>query len=158
MNRQHEWQQEAVPVAVNIQNSEDVIELRRSVRSLANSISMGLADQARVVMCATELAENIIKHSESGCCSLAIIKDDHDHSALCIECRDRGAGIADVDAILREQQDEKPSLLGAGLVGVKRVADQFSLQSGAEGTVVRVVCVPSTSLGFGYASSTGAIH
>jgi len=135
---------EPLPVSVNVQSSEDIIALRSQVRHVAASLGMGLADQARAVMCSTELGENLLKHVNVGHCFLTVVHGDRGEAGVCIECVDQGEGIDDIDAVLCEHRGGKPRLLGAGLIGVKRVADHFELRSDEQGTTVRACCFAST--------------
>lgn len=117
---------------------EDVILQRQRARAMAAEAGMGLADQARVVMCVTELVENIVKHTAGGECALSRMVGQ---CGIRIECSDGGDGIRELDSVLRERADAEHDLLGAGLVGVRRVADRFDIRSGDHGTTICVECV-----------------
>ncbi len=89
-------------------------------------------------MCVTELVENIVKHTPGGECTLSQLSSPR---GIRIVCSDRGSGIPNLDQLLRERADTPHDLLGAGLIGVRRIADHFEIESGDDGTTVCVECV-----------------
>lgn len=124
---------------------EDLIAFRRQVRMLAQQVGMNLADQARVVMCATELAENVLKHAGGGHCRAELCEvDGRDGVRIC--CSDDGPGIGEMDWVLHDRPDQRCDLLGGGLVGVRRVADHFSVESGEAGTRVEITCLDGSGV------------
>ncbi len=125
---------------------DDLVALRQQARSLAVEAGLSLADQARVVMCATELMENALKHASGGVCAVSVVRDGDGRVGIRIECRDEGGGIDDMDRVLHERADQEHDLLGGGLIGVRRVAERFEVESGSEGTFIRVECMDSSTL------------
>ncbi len=92
----------------------------------------GLATQ--IATCISELAMNIIKYAQYGevyihyqnNCSIEIIAEDH------------GPGIANIEQAMQDHFSSKGTL-GLGLPGVKRMVDEFEIQSKINhGTRIRV--------------------
>ncbi len=84
----------------------------------------------------SELARNILKYAGSGEIRLRRVKGVGCRGVE-IEAIDQGPGIADCDAAM-EEHFSSGGTLGLGLPGVKRMMDEFSLESTpGEGTRVK---------------------
>jgi len=93
---------------------------------------------AKILTTTSELARNILKYA--------------DHGKVCIEKKskafkegievitsDRGPGIKDIDKALSDNYSSGGTL-GMGLPGVKRMMDEFKIESNlGEGTVVKAI-------------------
>lgn len=95
----------------------------------------------RVAIATYELEMNQVVHSYGGRLIVRI-----DESAARIEATDTGPGIENVDQALTEGFSTATEWVrslgfgaGMGLPNTKRVADEFAIQSGPQGTSVRVV-------------------
>jgi len=85
----------------------------------------------------SELLRNILKYASSGEIRLRRVKGVG-RRGIEIEVADRGPGIADCEAAMQDHFSSGGSL-GLGLPGVKRMMDEFSLESApGEGTRVTV--------------------
>lgn len=85
----------------------------------------------------SELAMNIVKYTPGGMIELAVVKRG-EVSGIQVVAADRGPGIKDIDEAMQEHFTTGNSL-GMGLPGVKRMADQFEIESElGVGTVVTV--------------------
>ena len=86
----------------------------------------------------SELARNILKYARSGEIRLRQVQGGSGRG-IEIEAMDRGPGIADPEAAMRDHFSSGGTL-GVGLPGVKRMMDEFSLESRpGEGTRVTAV-------------------
>ena len=86
----------------------------------------------------SELARNILKYACSGEIRLRQVQGGSGRG-IEIEAMDRGPGIADPEAAMRDHFSSGGTL-GLGLPGVKRMMDEFSLDSRpGEGTRVTAV-------------------
>ena len=85
----------------------------------------------------SELVRNILKYAGSGEIRLRRVKEPG-RRGIEIEAADRGPGIADCKAAM-DDHFSSGGTLGLGLPGVKRMMDEFSLESTpGEGTRVTV--------------------
>jgi len=85
----------------------------------------------------SELVRNILKYAGTGEIRLRRVKE-LSRRGIEIEAVDQGPGIADCDAAMRDHFSSGGTL-GLGLPGVKRMMDEFSLESTlGEGTRVKV--------------------
>ena len=83
----------------------------------------------------SELVRNILKYADNGEIRLRRVKE-YSRRGIEIEVVDQGPGIADCDAAMRDHFSSSGTL-GMGLPGVKRMMDEFSLESTlGEGTRV----------------------
>lgn len=119
-----------------VRRESDIYVTLVRAREIARSIGLKLSDCARVEISVLELARNILCHAGNG---HMLIKSDkqRDRCGIIVEAYDSGPGIVDVDLALRDGYSTKKSL-GAGLPGVRRLMDDFEIQSTlGQGTTVR---------------------
>ena len=84
-----------------------------------------------------ELAQNIIKYANRGKILLELTKFDNE-KCLMICSKDNGPGIENVERALQENFSTSGTL-GLGLPGIKRIMDEFQIESElGKGTEVRV--------------------
>ena len=124
------------PCHIAIRSSHDATIAQLDARSFARDAGLGGAEQTRIATVVAELASNIAKYAGAGRITLA----EH-HLAgrryIEIEARDRGPGIACVATAMADHTSTGGTL-GLGLPGVRRLVDEFTIESGADsGTTVR---------------------
>lgn len=125
---------ETVPVA----GSDDVVRVRRDVRTLAIAAGFSLVDQTKIVTAASEIARNAIEYGGGGSADLQIVKHGTRRGVRLI-FRDSGDGIADIDAALTDGYTTGKGL-GLGLSGARRLVNEFDLKSSpGQGTTVTLV-------------------
>ncbi|ETW98318.1 MAG: anti-sigma regulatory factor [Candidatus Entotheonella factor] len=112
---------------IAINNANDIVTARQAGRNMARELGFGTADQTRLATAISELARNVCQHADHGVC---VITDVSDAELIKIRVRveDQGPGIADIDAALTEGFSTSGGL-GLGLVGVKRLAHDFHIES-----------------------------
>ncbi len=91
--------------------------------------SLGLRDDQknRVTTAVSELARNILKYAGSGEVLIRELAEGH-QTGIEIVAADRGPGIEDVEKAL-EDHFSSSGTLGLGLPGVKRLMDEFRVES-----------------------------
>lgn len=110
----------------------DVERIRRETRRLAALLGFSAAEAEAIVLAVSELATNLIRYASGGeILVLPIVRDSG--PGIVIRSCDRGPGIADVAAALRDGYSTGGGL-GSGLPSVRRLMDDFTLSTSAAGT------------------------
>ena len=121
-----------------ISNSSDVVLARQKVRQWAAELKFSLVDQTKLVTAASELARNTLDHGKGGGMTLELL-EDAGRQGLRLSFEDRGPGIADINAALRDGFTTGNGM-GLGLGGSKRLVNDFEIVSKlGEGTRVVVI-------------------
>ena len=120
---------------VEVRNEWDIVKARQSGRNIAKELGFGTVDQARITTAISELARNIYLYAGSG--EVAIERVEYGGKfGLKIEASDSGPGIKDIRKVMEDGFTTSGGL-GAGLPGVKRLMDEFTIDSKEnEGTVI----------------------
>jgi serine/threonine-protein kinase RsbT len=124
----------AVPQSVPIESETDVARARRAARALSQRIGLDRIAVEEVALAVTELATNLLRHAQSGELVLVEVEGPRG-SGLQVESRDSGPGIRDLRPALEDGFSTRGGL-GGGLPGVRRLMDDFSIESGRGGTTV----------------------
>jgi serine/threonine-protein kinase RsbT len=107
-------------------------------REMATSIGFDDIDRTRIEIVILELTRNILAHAGKGELHLDTL-EENGRRAMVVMAQDHGPGIADIALAMRDGYSTAHTL-GAGLPGVHRLMDDFTIESevGA-GTMVRAV-------------------
>lgn|SRR5699024_968505 len=123
---------------VSIRKELDIVGARQLGRDITKKVGFGLVDQARVTTAISELARNIYLYADEGeiCCEAL---DSTSKKGIRITASDQGKGIEDVAKVMQDGYSTSGGL-GAGLPGVKRLMDEFDLQTElGKGSVISAV-------------------
>ena len=121
--------------ALGIAHESDVGEARRAASAVAEQAGLPAGRLAAVALLATELAANLVRHAQAGELLVHVLPVDGAPVVELISL-DRGPGMADVSRCLTDGYSTAGTM-GAGLGGVRRMADAFDLWSRPEwGTVL----------------------
>jgi serine/threonine-protein kinase RsbT len=112
----------------------DVAAAAREARRLAEACGLSGVEAQHVATAVSEVARNAVKYARGGEVELAPAERDG-RRGLRVTVRDRGPGIPDVRAALRDGVSTGGSL-GLGLPGARRLMDDFAIRSGPGGTEV----------------------
>ncbi len=112
---------------ISITSDEDVIKVRQKVRQNAQSMGMGTLDQTRLITAVSELARNIVVHAKGGKVRI-LMSDSGERKGIKVVFEDCGHGIADIKKAMEEGFSTSGSL-GIGLMGAKRLVDEFEIDS-----------------------------
>lgn len=113
--------------AVSVADPSQVAQARREAMELAARHGFGDEAAGRVGLVATELASNLIKHGGGGD-MLTGAYDDGDRGGIELIALDRGRGMADVNACLRDGYSSAGTR-GQGLGAVQRLSDFLDIAS-----------------------------
>lgn len=129
---------EMVDSSVNILTEWDIVEARQLGRNKAKEIGFGAVDQARITTAISELARNIYLYADGGTIIIVAI-ELNGVTGIKIIAEDKGPGISDVRLVMQDGYSTSQGL-GAGLPGVRRLMDEFDINTIVnEGTVVSIV-------------------
>jgi anti-sigma regulatory factor (Ser/Thr protein kinase) len=142
---------EIASTLVTIQEQTDVAEARRRGSERAARLGFDSVTIGRVAIAVTEAATNLLKHAGGGDILIGPAAGRDDHTGLQLIVLDRGSGIPNVAASLRDGFSTSGTP-GTGLGAISRSSSTFDLytQSG-RGTVIAVTIYPEggQSLGIG---------
>ena len=112
---------------VKILNEWDIVAARQVGRNVAKELGFGTVEQARITTTISELARTIYLYAGQG--EICIEKLwDNGRTGLRIIAEDKGPGISDIRKVMEDGYTTSGGL-GAGLPGVKRLMDEFDIDS-----------------------------
>jgi serine/threonine-protein kinase RsbT len=112
---------------VEVRNEWDIVSARQLGRNMAKELGFGNVDQARITTAISELARNIYLYAGKGKICIEPI-DQLGKKGLRIIAIDNGPGIREIRKVMQDGYTTSGGL-GAGLPGVKRLMDEFSIES-----------------------------
>ena len=123
--------------AIAISSSGDIVIARQRGRALAAGLGFSGSDLTLIATAISELARNIIEYATTGEVILGQA-GKNGRSGIVIVARDEGPGIGDVAKALSAGYTTGQGL-GLGLPGVRRLMDEFEIDSEpGHGTTVTV--------------------
>ncbi|WP_100406110.1 anti-sigma regulatory factor [Bacillus solitudinis] len=124
---------------VEVKNEWGIVAARQAGRTLSKEIGFGSVDQARITTAISELARNIYLYAKQGEICLEVVESNSKvgiKKGIKIIAQDKGPGIPDLRQVMVDGFTTSNGL-GAGLPGVKRLMDEFSIDSHVgEGTAI----------------------
>lgn len=116
-----------VQSCVKIISEWDIVAARQMGREIAKQLGFGNVDQARIATAISELARNIYLYAVKGCICLEVVTSG-EVKGLVVKAVDEGPGISDIRKVMEDGYSSSGGL-GAGLPGVRRLMDDFSIES-----------------------------
>lgn len=121
----------------SISREEDIVRVRKSVRTVATAAKLALVEQTKLVTAASELARNTLVHGGGGCATIELLHNGS-RGGVRVLFVDTGPGIADLQLALTDGYTTMGGL-GLGLSGSRRLVDEFDIDSApGQGTRVTV--------------------
>ena len=114
-------------VRIAISTDVDIIKARQQGRKLADDVGFEATDLALVATAISELARNIVRYAKNGEITMRPLANGV-HQGLEIVARDQGPGIKNIEQVLQVGFSTSGGL-GLGLPGVRRLMDEFDIQS-----------------------------
>jgi serine/threonine-protein kinase RsbT len=128
-----EVEETCIPIASDL----DIIRARQTGRTEASKLGFSSTDLTLIATAISELARNIVMYAREGEMIVRLIRSSEKRGIVVI-ARDKGPGIPDVRQTLQDGYSTSRSL-GLGLPGVRRLMDEFEIESQVgKGTVVTV--------------------
>ena len=113
--------------SMTVRSEDDIIVILSKLRSEVLKLGLNDFDTSRIITAASELARNILKYAGTGKISFSMLEDSVKPGVEFV-ASDTGPGIADVDQAMSDSFSSSGTL-GLGLPGVKRLVDEFNLNS-----------------------------
>lgn len=117
-------------VAKRIQISEDFDAVRASfeAKMFAEKVGFKQYEQYIIATAVSELATNIVRYTEKG---EIILRKIENNGKIGVEiiAKDKSPGIEDIEKAMEENFSTSSESLGLGLPGVKRLMDEFTIDS-----------------------------
>ena len=118
-------------IRIPIEADEDLVTARAEARAMAERLGFPRPDPTLIATAISEIARNIVVHVGQGEIVLRPLEET-DRYGLVVIARDRGPGIRDVEAALRDDYSGRGGL-GLGLPGARRLMDDFEIESEPDG-------------------------
>ena len=112
---------------------QDVVNARQRARSIAEALGFDHHDQIRIATATSEIARNAFRYARGGTVNFDV---DVDKSLLIVEVSDKGGGIPHLDKVMGGSYKSTTGM-GMGILGTKRLMDEFSIVADSNGTKVR---------------------
>jgi serine/threonine-protein kinase RsbT len=112
---------------VPIQSLADIVAARQRGRELAARAGFSNSNLTLIASAISEVARNIVDFAENGEVTITLLENGT-RKGVKIVASDRGPGIADISAAMRDGYSSTNGL-GIGLPGAKRVMDEFEITS-----------------------------
>ena len=119
-----------------LRTERDVVQSRQRARELAALLGFDNQDQIRLATATSEIARNAFRYARNGKVEFSVQLEFPQQVEVLI--RDSGPGITNLRAILDGRYRSETGM-GMGILGTKRLMDEFQLESAAAGTTARLV-------------------
>jgi serine/threonine-protein kinase RsbT len=119
-------------VSLPVATEQDLAQARSTARTMCGEAHLGTFLAQTVVTVVSELGRNMVMYAGGG-----VMELESAAGGVTITARDRGPGIPNLPDIFAGSYKSK-SGLGAGLRGVRKLARKFDIESGPQGTTIRV--------------------
>lgn len=123
------------PDLVTIGHERDISTARNMARTMCERMGAPSLAMQKVATIVSELARNIVSYAAGGAGSVELIPSATPRPRIVIRAVDKGPGIGRLDDILAGRYQSRTGL-GKGILGTKRLADRFDIQTGPTGTRV----------------------
>ncbi len=124
-------------IQVPINSDQDIVSARQKGRAMASELGFSSGDATLIATAISELARNIVSYARKGQITLKGVYGSS-RVGIVVIASDAGPGIVDIRQALRDGFSTSGSL-GLGLPGVRRLMDEFEINSQpGRGTIVTV--------------------
>lgn len=123
------------PQTVDVVTEDDVVVARSEARRLCEMLAASRFAVQRVSTVVGELARNIVSYTPGGFVEMG--PKPGAEGVVFVVAADRGDGIPNLEEILRGDYRSQTGL-GMGILGTKRLASRFDIDTGPRGTRIEV--------------------
>jgi signal transduction histidine kinase/CheY-like chemotaxis protein len=119
--------------SLSLAGDQDVVNARQRARSIAEALGFDHHDQIRLATATSEIARNAFRYARGGTVSFQV---DSDRSLFVVLVTDKGGGIPHLDRVMAGSYRSTTGM-GMGILGTKRLMDDFAIETNSGGTTVR---------------------
>jgi len=119
-----------------IRKEQDVVAVRQRARLIAELLGFENVEQTRIATATSEIARNAFRYVGEGKAEF-IFEDKTSPQKLMVRISDRGTGISNLDDVL-DGRYQSTTGMGMGLVGTRRLMDDFDVRTCPQGTTVAI--------------------
>jgi signal transduction histidine kinase/DNA-binding response OmpR family regulator len=120
---------------VLLRTERDVVQARQRAREIAAMLGFDNQEQIRLATATSEMARNAFRYARGGRVSFDV--QTGRPQVLVIMISDTGPGIENLDEIFEGRYHSNTGM-GLGIVGTKRLMDNFEITSSSAGTIVKM--------------------
>lgn len=118
---------------LEIKEEMDIGRVRSEARRICGSTGTTSFAMQRVATIVSELARNMVLYANGGV--VEIVPENSGPKRIVVRAQDRGPGISNLDEIMSGRYKSRTGM-GRGLMGTKRLADHFEIETNSRGTRV----------------------
>lgn len=124
-------------IRIEVSAERNVTRLVVEASRLARKVGMGDVARSQITTAISELARNILKYAGQGAVTVERVEDGT-RVGLRVVAIDQGPGIPDLSLAMQDHYSTGGTL-GLGLPGVRRLVDEFDVESSPDrGTTITV--------------------
>ena len=113
-------------LSVSLKAEPDIVFARQRARQLAGLLGFDRQDQTRIATAVSEIARNAVEYGGGGCVKFSLAGSTSPQLFLAT-VSDEGSGIANLEEVLSGRHRSTTGM-GVGLMGARRLVDQFSIE------------------------------
>ncbi len=118
-----------------LRTERDVVQARQRAREVAAALGLDNQDQIRMATATSEIARNAFRYARNGKVQFCVELEPPQRLEVVVT--DSGPGIANLEEILDGRYKSETGM-GMGIVGTKRLMDEFEIESQSKGTKIRM--------------------
>ncbi len=120
---------------IALRTERDVVQARQRARELASLLGFDNQDQIRLATATSEIARNAFRYARNGNVHFSVYLESPQQLEIVVT--DSGPGISNLDDILDGRYKSETGM-GMGILGTRRLMDEFELVSDSSGTRARM--------------------
>lgn len=117
---------------LSIRTEDDIYYALSIVRNLMHELGFSHLDQQKVLVSVSELTRNVLDHADAK----GIFTCEQVDRGIKFCVKDSGPGIRNIEEILEGRKQPGSRGLGLGLSGVRRLVDEFNIETSERGTKI----------------------
>jgi len=113
-------------MVVDITEEYDIVTARNHTKTMCSDLGFSASEQVKIATVVSELARNIVAYVGRGRIELEVVNTPR--NGIEVRSYDQGNGIPNLDEVLSGLYRSKTGM-GVGLLGTKRLMDEFQIDS-----------------------------